>query len=316
MNICKNYSVRKNNMVARKSKKRASSSPELVITRILNAPRSLVWKAWTDPKQVKQWWGPRGFTNPVCKLDLRPGGSIRIDMRGPDGTVFPMTGTYTEITKPKRLVFTSGALGKDGNPLFEVLTTVTFVQQGDKTALTVRARVISSTAAAAPHIAGMNEGWSQTLDRLAEHMPVKNNPLIIERTFNAPAATVWKALTNKEDFKRWYFDMKEFKPEVGFEFRFSVKHNGMHYHHICKVTALIPRRKLAYTWRYDGHKGDSLVIFELFAEGNKTKLRLTHKGLETFPKTRSFVRTNFIGGWTMLLGTNLKRFVEPKSNRK
>jgi uncharacterized protein YndB with AHSA1/START domain len=143
---------------------------ELVLTRVFDAPRELVFKAWTDPKQVAQWWGPHRFTNPVCDLDVRPGGAIRIHMRGPDGTVYPMTGVYNEVVEPERLVFTSAALDADGNPMFEVLTTVTFAEQGGKTKQIMRARVIKSTAEAAPYIKGMEAGWTQSLERLAESL--------------------------------------------------------------------------------------------------------------------------------------------------
>jgi uncharacterized protein YndB with AHSA1/START domain len=143
---------------------------ELVLTRVFDAPRVLVFKAWTDPKQVAQWWGPHRFTNPVCDLDVRPGGAIRIHMRGPDGTVYPMTGVYNEVVEPERIVFTSAALDADGNPMFEVLTTVTFAEQGGKTKQIMRARVIKTTAQAAPYIAGMEQGWTQSLERLAESL--------------------------------------------------------------------------------------------------------------------------------------------------
>jgi len=143
---------------------------ELVLTRVFDAPRELVFKAWTDPKQVAQWWGPHGFTNPVCDLDVRPGGAIRIHMRGPDGTVYPMTGVYNEVVEPERLAFTSAALDADGNPMFEVLTTVTFAEQGGKTKQIMRARVIKSTAEAAPYIKGMEAGWTQSLERLAKSL--------------------------------------------------------------------------------------------------------------------------------------------------
>lgn len=140
---------------------------DLVLTRIFDAPRSLVWKAWTDPKHVAQWWGPQGFTNPVCELDVRPGGAIRIDMRAPDGTVYPMTGIYREIVEPDRLVFTSYALDAAGKPMFEVLNTVMFAEQDGKTTLTVQARVINKTAVAERYLAGMEQGWTQSLERLA-----------------------------------------------------------------------------------------------------------------------------------------------------
>ena len=143
---------------------------ELVVTRVFDAPRELVFKAWTDPKIVAQWWGPHRFTNPVCELDPRPGGAIRIHMRGPDGTVYPMTGTYQEIVEPERIVFTSAALNASGNAMFEVLTTVTFAEEGGKTKQILRTRVIKSTAEAAPYLAGMEAGWTQSLDRLTAYL--------------------------------------------------------------------------------------------------------------------------------------------------
>jgi uncharacterized protein YndB with AHSA1/START domain len=140
--------------------------------------------------------------------------------------------------------------------------------------------------------------------------------VVIERTFNAPVARVWKALTDKDEMKRWHFDLKEFRPEVGFEFEFIVEHEGTKYHHLCKITEVIPQKKLAYTWRYKGHEGDSLVTFELFADGDKTRLKLTHEGLETFPKLPSFARKNFEAGWTAIIGSELKQFLEGKQKAK
>ena len=134
--------------------------------------------------------------------------------------------------------------------------------------------------------------------------------VVIERTFNAPVARVWKALTDADEMRVWYFDLKEFRSEVGFEFEFTVEHEGMRYHHLCKITEVIPQKKIAYTWRYAGEEGDSLVTFELFAEGDKTRLRLTHEGLETFPKLPAYARANFEAGWTNIIGSSLKQFVE------
>jgi uncharacterized protein YndB with AHSA1/START domain len=142
----------------------------VVITRTFSAPRELVFKAWTDPRDVAQWWGPHRFTNPVCELDARPGGAIRIHMRGPDGTVYPMTGVYEEIVEPERLVFTSAALDKEGNHLFELRTTVTFVAHGGETTVTVKTRVVKSTPAGAPYLGGMEAGWTQSLERLKAYL--------------------------------------------------------------------------------------------------------------------------------------------------
>ncbi len=143
---------------------------ELVFTRVLSAPRSRVFTAWTDPKHVAPWWGPHGFTNPVCELDVRPGGAIRIHMRGPDGTVYPMAGVYQEIVEPERLVFTSAALDNEGNPLFEVLNTVTFAEQDGKTTQTSRARAVKTTAEGVPYLEGMEAGWTQSLERLEAYV--------------------------------------------------------------------------------------------------------------------------------------------------
>jgi uncharacterized protein YndB with AHSA1/START domain len=134
--------------------------------------------------------------------------------------------------------------------------------------------------------------------------------VVIERIFNAPVARVWKALTDADEMRVWYFELKEFKPEVGFEFEFIVEHEGTMYHHLCKITEVVPQKKIAYTWRYAGEEGDSLVTFELFADGDKTRLKLTHEGLETFPKLPAYARTNFEKGWTEIIGSSLKQYVE------
>src|ERR1700744_353653 len=128
---------------------------ELTITRIFDAPRELMFKVWTDPKHLSLWWGPAKFTNPVCEVDLRPGGHILIHMKGPDGIVHPMGGVYKEIVPPERLVFTSFALGENNEPLFEVMNTIIFTEEGGKTKLTMHANISKITPAAAPYLAGM-----------------------------------------------------------------------------------------------------------------------------------------------------------------
>jgi len=134
--------------------------------------------------------------------------------------------------------------------------------------------------------------------------------IVMERTFDAPVAKVWEALTDVDQMREWYFDLKEFKAGIGFEFEFVVEHEGNTYHHLCKVTEVIPQKKIAYTWRYKGVPGNSLVTFELFPEGDKTRLKLTHTGIDTFPKTPVYARKNFEAGWTAIMGSELKQFLE------
>ncbi|MGE0736820.1 MAG: SRPBCC domain-containing protein [Alphaproteobacteria bacterium] len=141
--------------------------PPLMLTRSFDAPRALVWKAWCDPKQMAIWWGPKGFTNPVCEMDVRPGGKIHIDMTGPDGTVYPMGGTFHEVVAPERLVFTATAFDSGGDlPDLVDITTVTFVERDGKTVVTVHAVVVRASPAMAGPLSGMEQGWSESLDRL------------------------------------------------------------------------------------------------------------------------------------------------------
>ncbi len=149
-----------------------SSDRELVITRLFDAPRELVFKMWIDPKHVAQWGGPKYFTNPVCEVDARPGGAILIHMRDPDGLIYPSKGVFREIVEPERIVMTSGAFeDEEGNLQLEVLNTITFAElEGGKTKVTLRAVVVKATPEVEGALAGMEEGWSQSLDKLAEHL--------------------------------------------------------------------------------------------------------------------------------------------------
>ncbi|MPZ09327.1 MAG: SRPBCC domain-containing protein [Kiloniellaceae bacterium] len=141
----------------------------VTFTRHFSAPRDLVFKLWTDPAHLAKWWGPAGFTNPVCEFDARAGGHIYIDMRAPDGTVYPMEGTVEEILPPERLVLRCTCCGDDsGEPGIESITTVTFETEPGGTRLVVEARVTKAEAFAADALAGMEQGWSETLDRLAD----------------------------------------------------------------------------------------------------------------------------------------------------
>lgn len=138
-----------------------------------------------------------------------------------------------------------------------------------------------------------------------------NEPFVIERTYNAPVAKVWRALTDKDQMKQWYFNLSAFKAEPGFEFSFRGQgQKGDEYIHHCRVQEAIPNKKLSYSWAYENYEGSSVVTFELFDEDGKTRLKLTHEGLETFPKHPDFARESFSAGWTALIGTNLKEFVE------
>ena len=141
------------------------------------------------------------------------------------------------------------------------------------------------------------------------HKP-KYEAFVIERVYDAPAEKVWRALTDSEKLKLWYFQIGDFKAEAGFAFVFTGESGGVKYVHNCIITDVEPGQRLAYSWRYEGYPGDSVVTFELFPESNKTKIRLTHEGLESFPDLFAFKRENFAAGWNEIIGRLLKEFVE------
>ncbi len=136
---------------------------ELVLTRIFDAPRELVFKVWTDPKHLAQWWGPRGFTTKIREMDVRPGGAWRYTMRGPDGNDYPFDGVYLEVVEPERLVFDGSILA---SPEQRVWTEVTFAERAGKTEVTVRQLYSFESDATR----GAPTGWNQQFDRLDEFL--------------------------------------------------------------------------------------------------------------------------------------------------
>jgi uncharacterized protein YndB with AHSA1/START domain len=140
---------------------------------------------------------------------------------------------------------------------------------------------------------------------------MNNEPFVIERVFLADAPTIWRAISDAKAMKEWYFDIPEFKPEPGLEFKFTGGPDDRPYVHLCKVTEVETGRKLTYSWRYEGYEGISYVSFELFPEGESTRLRLTHSGLETFPASNpDLAKENFAAGWTEIIGTSLGAYLE------
>lgn len=287
---------------------------EIVLSRVFDAPRALVWEAWTDPEHVVQWWGPKGFTTTIETMDVRPGGVWKHVMHGPDGTDYPGKSVFTEVVKPEHIAFSHGG-GRKGARGVRFESTWTFDAIDDGTTR-VTIRMVFPTADDRDRVAkeyGAVEGGEQTLARLAGHLA--KAPVVVEKVFDASPEVVWKAITNRDQMKAWYFEnLNSFKPEVGFQTQFNVRAGDKDYLHLWTVTAVVPGRKLAYAWKYAGYPGESLVTFELAAEGERTRLTVTHEGLETFlPETHpGLARGNFVKGWTGLVGTSLAQFVEKR----
>ncbi|PSK91439.1 SRPBCC family protein [Taibaiella chishuiensis] len=141
---------------------------------------------------------------------------------------------------------------------------------------------------------------------------METKPLILEYTYAAPPTQVWQALTDPAHMKAWYFDIPGFKPEPGFRFSFSAGSPEQQYVHQCRITEALAPETLAYTWAYEGYKGSSEVCFTLYPEDGQTRLVLEHEGLDSFPQEPAFARDSFLQGWTMILGTNLKQYLEQR----
>lgn len=149
---------------------------ELTINRTFDAPRELVFKAWTDPSLITKWWGPNLFTTPIAEVEARRGGKLYIVMHGPKNSDFdidlPMQGIFQEFDPPRRLVFTNEAMhDQNGEPQLVTLCTVTFTEQGEKTQMTLHIVLEKSTAASAAAWGGAEMGWNQSLDKLSEFIP-------------------------------------------------------------------------------------------------------------------------------------------------
>jgi uncharacterized protein YndB with AHSA1/START domain len=184
---------------------------EIVATRVVGAPRELVFKLWTDPHHIVQWWGPNGFTTTIHEMDVRPGGVWQFVMHGPDGVDYQNKVIYREVVAPERLVYDHVS-----GPQFRM--TVTFVEQGGKTTLTAR-MLFESAAQREKTIKqfGALEGLTQTLGRLDEHVAIaaRQGPassfttladggIVITRIFDAPRELVFKAWTEPTRLKHWW----------------------------------------------------------------------------------------------------------------
>ena len=289
---------------------------ELALTRVINAPRELVFKLWTEHALMARWWGPKHFANPVCDLDVRVGGEIYVEMESPDGTLYPMGGEYVAIEPPRRLVMITKALPNDAEGTWglENLNVITFRERGGRTTIAVRVEVLSATEEAEPCLAGMEAGWSQSLDKLAaladelqqrQHQQQSTNPkwsnstmaenqnipatlvgdreIMAVRHFDAPRELVYRAWTEQNQVEQWWgpqgftttTSLHEVKP--GGVWRF-VMHgpDGRDYQNKITYLEVVPNERLVY--KHGGDKDVEPVNFSVtvtFDEVGANKTKLT-----------------------------------------
>ncbi|MEH0154048.1 SRPBCC domain-containing protein [Limibacter armeniacum] len=140
-------------------------------------------------------------------------------------------------------------------------------------------------------------------------------PITVKQTFKAPIKTVWKAITEVEQMRLWFFeDIKAFEPEVGFETQFDVAVEDKVFPHLWKIMEVVPEQKITYNWKYKGFKGDSWVTFELSEFDSGTQVLLTHIGMESFPQEiPEFSRESCQGGWEYFIQQQLKAYLNQKA---
>ena len=143
-------------------------------------------------------------------------------------------------------------------------------------------------------------------------MTESSERIVVEQAFDVSKETVWKAITDHEQMVKWFFDnIPEFKAEAGFETQFDVDAGERNFHHLWKITEAIPEQRIVYDWRYLDFPGAGKVTFEIFEEGDGSRLRVTNEGIESFPQDiPEFARESCEGGWKYFIQGNLKNYLE------
>ncbi|MCC6406085.1 MAG: SRPBCC domain-containing protein [Planctomycetes bacterium] len=258
---------------------RKSPPPEFardfVFTRTIDAPRELVFAAWTEPRALARWWGPAGFTNPRCELDPRRGGAIHIDMTAPNGDVHPMAGVVRELVAPERFVFTAGSLDPAGEPLFEVRNAIAFTESGGRTTVTVTSTFLWITDGIESSLGDMDDGWKTSLQRLADAVAAmkvaqgggassstpgagneatSNLEIQISRVFSAPRELLWEVWTRPEHVARWWgpngftTKIEELDVRPGGRFKHTMHGpDGANYPGLSVFREVVPHERIVYS---------------------------------------------------------------------
>lgn len=296
--------------------------------RKLSHPINKVWDAITNSEMLKYW-----FTD--IEMDFRPGGKITFTFRDPERTI--SLGEIVTIDAPFLFEYTwEGELASwritplDANSCLLKLTYSRLSPEyainaptGFHSLLDRLENTLEGDKTIFPF--GMEESTPKDEILKNEYASMvlsdypeleKYQPIVKEKLLEASLERVWKAITDKDQMKKWYFDLEAFEPEPGFEFTFAGEgHTGEKYIHRCKILEVIPLQKLQHTWTYENYAGTSIVTFELFEEGSKVRVKLTHSGLHTFPQDNpDFGKSSFNGGWTELITVLLPDFLQSEIN--
>jgi len=279
----------------------ADADREIIQERVFDAPRELVWAAWTDPKHIDRWWGPNGFRNQTSAMEVRPGGTWRFLMHGPDGKDWVNWIRYEEVVEPERLVYSHG--GEGDEPEFHV--TVTFTAQGGRTQVTMRSVFPSAAVVAEAKKFGAVEGGQQTLARLAGYLPALNDgtagqAMVLSRVFDAPRRRVFEAWSSPEMLARWWgpthFTLPvcevDFRP--GGAYRMTMRDpGGNEYPFHGHYREIVADERIVFDADINPDGGDLVLTTVTFAEdGGKTLLTVT----QTFPSNPT-AKKGQLEGW-------------------
>ena len=273
-----------------------TSSKDLVIIRVFDAPVELVWKAWTDPKEIKKWWGPKTFTTPVIRTDFRVGGKYLYCMRAPDGKDFWSTGVYLDIVPMKRIVCTDSFADKNGKVVpathygmgadipLKLKVTITFEKQGSKTKMTLRHAGFPAGKIKELTGVGWNEFFDKLADSLASALNVIADPgkqeITMTRLFDAPRQLVFKTFTDPKLIPQWWGPriMKTTVDKMDVRFGGIWRYvqrmpDGTEYAFRGVYHEILPPERLVYTFEFEGMPGHVMMETVMFEEHNgKTKM--------------------------------------------
>ncbi|WP_250124685.1 SRPBCC family protein [Chroococcidiopsis sp. CCMEE 29] len=298
-------------MLKQNSSTETQSDREIVITRVFNAPRELVFKAWTEPKHIEQWWGPQGFTTRVTELDLRPSGQWRYVMISPDGTEYPAKGVFREIVPPERIV-TSDEFDEGFDQVVNadlpqgIVMTAVFEDLDGKTKLILQITHASAEDRRKHEEMGVIAGWNSSFDCLDEFLAKQvehqqhgitvtlpsDREIVVTRVFNAPRQLIFEAWTQPEHVKRWFggcgnmtMTVCDIDLRVGGTWRYVLhdSSNGTDHGFSGEYREIVPPERLVSTERYEPvPNSDHLNTLTLTEQDGKTTLHIhiQHQSME------------------------------------